>query len=169
MLRRLLACAAAVFFASAVDAAPTALTPPAINWGGPLGVITPVQNIGTDSGSGLPCIVGSAPTCAMSVTGAGGGAAGPLGSTSTDRSGTVTLGGTYQTTLTANASRVGCLYQNPTTATEILKIKVGTMASPFEIAAGGSFSCGQGSMVVTDAITVTAATTAHAFIGVSQP
>lgn len=92
----------------------------------------------------------------------------PAGATSTDISGTVTLGGTYQTVLAASATRKGCLIQNPTTATEILSIKVGTMASPFTVAAGSTFSCGGNGVVVTDAITLTAATTTHAFAGVSQ-
>lgn len=93
----------------------------------------------------------------------------PAGSTSTDASGTVTLGGTYQTVLAASSARKGCLIQNPTTATEVLNIKVGTMASPFTIPAGGSFSCSSpGGLVVTDLITLTAATTSHAFAAVSQ-
>lgn len=88
---------------------------------------------------------------------------------STDASGTVTAGGTYQTVLASSTSRKGCLIQNPTTATEVLNVKVGTMASPFTIPIGGTFSCGTyGSVVVTDAITVTAATTSHAFTAVSQ-
>jgi hypothetical protein len=88
---------------------------------------------------------------------------------SADISGTVTLGGTYQTVLAANSSRKGCLIQNPTTATEVLNIKVGTMASPFTIPAGGTFSCNSGSgVVIGDAITLTATTTGHAFAGVNQ-
>jgi hypothetical protein len=91
------------------------------------------------------------------------------GATSTDASGTVTLGGTYQTVVAASSTRKGCLIQNPSTATEVLSIKVGTMAAPFTVAAGGSFSCAaSGGLVVTDAITLTAATTAHAFSAVSQ-
>jgi hypothetical protein len=91
------------------------------------------------------------------------------GATSTDASGTVAAGGTYQTVFASSATRKGCTIQNPTTATEVLNVKVGTMASPFTIPIGGSFSCAAGAgVVVTDAVTLTAATTAHAFSAVSQ-
>lgn len=94
---------------------------------------------------------------------------GSSGSTSTDISGTVTLGGTYQTALAANTARKGCLIQNPTTATEILSVKVGTMATAYSLPIGATFSCtSAGGLIVTDAITLTAATTSHAFAGVSQ-
>lgn len=94
---------------------------------------------------------------------------GSSGSTSTDISGTVTLGGTYQTALAANTARKGCLIQNPTTATEILSVKVGTMATAYSLPIGATFSCASaGGLIVTDAITLTAATTSHAFAGVSQ-
>jgi hypothetical protein len=92
----------------------------------------------------------------------------PLGATSTDASGTVTTGTTYQTAIAASSTRKGCLIQNPTTATEVLSVKVGTMAAPFTILAGGTFSCASGSIVVTDAITITAPTTGHAFSAVYQ-
>jgi len=87
---------------------------------------------------------------------------------SSDISGTVTLGGTYQTVLASNSSRKGCLIQNPTTATEVLSVKVGTMAQPYTLAAGAAFSCNNGPVVVTDTITLTAATTSHAFAGTAQ-
>ena len=94
---------------------------------------------------------------------------GVVDATSTDASGTVTLGGTYQTVIASNATRKGCLIQNPTTATEVLSVKVGTMAAPFTIAAGGSLNCGSpGGVIATDTITVTAATTGHAFSAVYQ-
>jgi hypothetical protein len=87
---------------------------------------------------------------------------------STDASGAVTAGGTYQTVFAANTARKGCLIQNPATATEVLSVKVGAMAAPFTVPIGGSFSCAAGHVVVTDAITLTAATTSHAFAAVSQ-
>ena len=93
----------------------------------------------------------------------------PSAAASTDASGTVTTAGAYQTVFAANASRKGCLIQNPTTAVEILEVKVGAMASPFTLPIGQTFSCtNPGGLVITDAITVTAATTAHAFSAVSQ-
>lgn len=91
-----------------------------------------------------------------------------VNASSTDFSGTVTLGNTYQTALTSSATRKGCLIQNPPTASEVLNVKVGTMASPFVLKAGASFNCAAGNLVVTDTITITAATTSHAFVGVSQ-
>jgi hypothetical protein len=95
--------------------------------------------------------------------------AAPLAVTSTDASGTVATGGTYQTVQASTAGRKGCLIQNPTTATEIVSIKVGTMASPFTVPAGGTFSCSSpGGTVITDAITLTAATATHAFAAVFQ-
>jgi hypothetical protein len=94
---------------------------------------------------------------------------GAAGAASTDASGTVVTGGTYQTVFVANAGRRGCLIQNPVTASEALNVKAGVMASPFTVPIGGSFSCASpGGLVVTDAISVTAATTAHAFAAVSQ-
>lgn len=93
----------------------------------------------------------------------------PTGATSSDIGGTVTTGGSYQTVLAASATRKGCLIQNPPTATEVLSIKVGTMTAPFVVPIGNSFSCAAGGgIVVTDGITLTAATTGHAFTGVSQ-
>jgi hypothetical protein len=91
----------------------------------------------------------------------------PSGATSTDASGTVTLGGTYQTAIAASSIRKGCLIQNPTTAVEALNVRVGA-TTVFNLLAGGTFSCASGSIVVTDAITITAPTTGHAFSAVYQ-
>jgi hypothetical protein len=91
------------------------------------------------------------------------------GAASADASGTVATGGTYQTVFAANSGRRGCLIQNPSTAGETLNVKVGAMANPFTVPIGGSFNCASpGGLVVTDAIAVMAATTAHAFVAVSQ-
>lgn len=46
----------------------TSLTPPGVQWGSQGTTIpTPTQQIGYDSGTGLPCIVGSTATCGMKV------------------------------------------------------------------------------------------------------
>ena len=91
------------------------------------------------------------------------------GAVSTDASGAVTTGGTYQTVFASNPGRKGCLIQTPTSATEVLNVKVGTMAAPFTLPVGQTFSCtNPGGLVITDAISVTAATTSHAFAAVSQ-
>lgn len=92
----------------------------------------------------------------------------PVGAGSIDISGTVTLGGTYQTAAAANAGRQNCTIQNPSSATESLKVKIGAMAQPYELAAGQAVSTLNGTVTATDAITVTAATTSHAFAGSCQ-
>ena len=58
----------------------------------------------------------------------------PLGVTSTDDSGTIATGGSYQSAIAASGTRKGCLIQNPTTATEVLNVKFATMANPFTLA-----------------------------------
>lgn len=93
----------------------------------------------------------------------------PTGVISTDASFTVTTGGSYQTVLAANATRKACLFQNPTTATEVVTFKAGTQATAYTIAPGATFSCATtNGLVLTDAITATAATTSHAVAGSSQ-
>lgn len=92
----------------------------------------------------------------------------PIGNYSIDISGTVTLGGTYQQVRAADSSRKNCTIQNPSTATEALNVKIGTMAQPFVLAAGQSISTLNGIVTAIDAITVTATTTAHAFAGFCQ-
>lgn len=92
----------------------------------------------------------------------------PLGVTSTDASGTIGTGGSYQTIIAASGSRKGCLIQNPTTATEVLNIKFGTMANPLTLLPGMSIGCSQGSLVLQDAVTGMAPTSGHAFAATAQ-
>lgn len=92
----------------------------------------------------------------------------PIGVTSTDGSGTIVTGGSYQTVFAASGSRKGCLIQNPATATEVLNVKFGTMASPFTLLAGMSIGCNQGGLVLQDAVTAMAATSTHAFAATAQ-
>ena len=91
---------------------------------------------------------------------------------STEGSGTITSGGSFQTLFTASASRHGCLIENPTTASEPLYVYVGsgspTIGSAFSLGPGASFNCFNGVIVVDDLIAVEAATTSHAFIAKSQ-
>jgi hypothetical protein len=87
---------------------------------------------------------------------------------SSDISGTVATGGTYQTVSAANSLRKNCTIQNPTTATEVLNVKLGVMANPYTLSAGQVFSSNSGSTTATDALTVTATTTGHAFSGTCQ-
>ncbi len=89
------------------------------------------------------------------------------GGTLTNRSGTITAGGTSQQIAPANASRKYLFIQNPITATETLFVNFGSPAASgtsYEIAAGGSLSLGVGSFVPTDAVNIVAATTGHVFV-----
>lgn len=92
----------------------------------------------------------------------------PGGATSTDASGTVTVGGTYQSVIASSGARKGCLIQNPTTASEPLNVKFASMAQPFTLAPGAAIGCQAGGIVITDAVTVTAATAGHAFAALAQ-
>jgi hypothetical protein len=92
----------------------------------------------------------------------------PTQSGSVDVSGTVTVGGTYQSVQDYNSNRRNCTIQNPANATEVLSIKLGTMAQPFVLSPGQTFSTLNATIGATDAITLTAATTSHAFAGTCQ-
>lgn len=87
------------------------------------------------------------------------------GSATTDISGSITTGGTYQQVLGAVTTRKDCMIQNPLTETEVLNVKVGTQVNPFTLAPGAVFYCGRGSLVSQEAVTVMAATTGHLFAG----
>ena len=90
------------------------------------------------------------------------------GATSTDASGTVATGGTFQSVLAANGNRKGCTIQNPTTASEVLYVYFGpnasaTTANSFSLAAGAAVSCAISGIILDDNVSVTGATTGHAF------
>lgn len=96
-----------------------------------------------------------------------------LGATSTAASGTVAAGGTFQSIIAASGSRLGCLIENPTTATEPLYVFFGangsaTTGNSVSLAPGGSVACSTGLVVLQDNISVTAATTSHAFTAFRQ-
>lgn len=93
---------------------------------------------------------------------------GPTGASSSDISGTIASGGSYQTAAAANSNRKNCTLENPTTATEPLFIKFGTMAQPYSLNAGQAISALNGVVVATDAITVSATTTNHSYSGTCQ-
>lgn len=84
----------------------------------------------------------------------------------TDRSGTITTGGTAQNAMAANTSRKYASVTNPISATESLFVNdagTATAASPsYELLPGESYETG--AFVPTNAISVLAATTGHAFI-----
>lgn len=88
---------------------------------------------------------------------------GPVGGTLTDRSGTITTGGTAQQLAPANASRHYLLVVNDS-ATETMWINFTTTAVTSEpsipILANGSFVM-ESSFVSTEAVSIIAATTGH--------
>ena len=92
-----------------------------------------------------------------------------ISGTLTDRSGTVTTGGTSQQIAAANSSRKFLLIENPSNATEVLYVNFTTAASTtaknsIELNAGGSIQLNAGTYITTEAVNVTAVTTSHAFI-----
>lgn len=85
----------------------------------------------------------------------------------TDASGTITTGGTAQVLLAANPARKYLFVQNPITATETLRVcpdATATTTNSFELAAGGVLELSDEEFLSTGAISILAATTAHAFI-----
>lgn len=98
----------------------------------------------------------------------------PLAVTSTNISGTITSGGAFQSIAAASGARKGCLVQNPTNATEPLYVFYGanasaTQAKSVSLNPGGSANCSTGSGgVLTDNVSVMAATTGHAFMAQTQ-
>lgn len=91
----------------------------------------------------------------------------PLSVTTTDKSGTITLGGTAQTAIALNASRKTWCIQNPGAASEKLYVRANGTASATTGAelAPGAQACSQSGTIDTAAISVFAATTAHAYLG----
>ena len=96
----------------------------------------------------------------------------PLRATSTSASGAVTTANTYQSALAANASRKGCAIYNTSAAAQLVFLGAPGSANPgssIPVPAGGSFNCGsfQG-LVLTDQISITAATSGATYVVVSQ-
>jgi hypothetical protein len=98
----------------------------------------------------------------------------PNGYTSTDGSGSLTAGTTasFTTILASSSTRHDCTIQNPSTATEVIYIH-STTASPttansFTLTPGSTFKCAGGGIVITDAISASAATNPHPYVLVSQ-
>jgi hypothetical protein len=85
----------------------------------------------------------------------------------TDFSGVLTLGGTSETVIAANANRKGFLIQNPPTEIESLFVDFGIAAAPgtaIELAPGQIFPPNGSPYVTTQSINVVAATTGHVYI-----
>lgn len=138
-----------------------------------------VTNGGGGTSAVTYCIVGTVTSgsCPMPVTSTGGGTApGPATVTPTNDSLSITLGGTAQNALTANATRKGCTIQNPATAAdqgigaaENLYVRFGGTAvsasDSWELTPGQSMSCAPSSgQIVVTAVSVVAATTGHKII-----
>lgn len=90
----------------------------------------------------------------------------PLAVATTDKSGTITTGGTAQNAIASNASRKGWCIQN-TDAAEVMYVRVNGTASATtgtKLVAGAQ-TCNQVNMIDTAAVSVFAATTAHAWSG----
>lgn len=124
--------------------------------------VAPILNVPVTSSKPLPT------TC---VSGCSGGA---TAVTTTDKSGTITLGGTAQAGIALNASRKSWCIQNPDTATtqgigtaEVLWVRVGGTAAAnvgTELTPGNQ-ACSAPGLIDTAAISVFAATTGHKFNG----
>lgn len=98
----------------------------------------------------------------------------PLAVTTTDKSGTVTVGATAQTAIALNASRKSWCIQNPPTATlqgiataEVLEVRVNGTASATTgtILSPGDQACSQSGTIDTAAVSVLGATTGHVYVG----
>lgn len=88
----------------------------------------------------------------------------PAGLTSlTNRSGTITAGGTGQSLMAANAARAQWNLQNPSTATEVLQFSKIGITGPWYDLVPGQGAGEDGSTVYQGQIWVLGATTAHAF------
>src|SRR5215467_1332467 len=83
--------------APATSSTPVPLSPPTIGWGSQNQKPAPVQQIGYDSSSGQPCIIGSAPTCGTPLTGGAITATVTAKTVTATVTPTVTAGSTYGT------------------------------------------------------------------------
>lgn len=84
----------------------------------------------------------------------------------TDKSGTITSGGTSQQAIAATATRKKIIVQNPANATESLFLDFGIAAAvgtAIELVPGAIFESGAG-LVSQQSVNVLAATTSHVFV-----
>lgn len=91
--------------------------------------------------------------------------------TTTQTSGTITAGGSFQTALAANTSRKGCIVQNQ--SSHVMSVYLGTLANAtttlsYQLTALGgnrdTFYCNQGPVIPTDNVNVETGTTNDAFV-----
>jgi hypothetical protein len=127
-----------------------------------------VNAAGSGSATSLITVQGNASGTPIPVVATGAGA------TTTNGSSSITTGGTFQSALASNSSRKGCLIQNPVAATETLFVFLGatgsaTTANSISLSPGSIFYCaGQTGVVATDNVAITAATTGHTYVEMSQ-
>lgn len=97
--------------------------------------------------------------------GGGGGSGGVVAVATTDKSGTITTGGTAQNAIASNASRKGWCIQN-TDAAEVMYVRANGVATTTATKlTAGQQVCSGPTLVDTAAISVLAATTAHPWAG----
>ena len=94
-----------------------------------------------------------------------------FGAVTTQTSGTIATGGTFQTALASNVNRKGCLLSN--TSAHTMYVFLGALASATEgksvtVAAGGTFSCNYGPIIVTDNVNITTSTSTDTFVILSM-
>lgn len=94
-------------------------------------------------------------------------AGGTTSYSTTDKGGTITLGGTAQPAIASNASRKIFCIQNDPAATEVLSVRLNGTASATSgtILSAGQQACSQPGSLDTSAVSVFAATTGHRFFG----
>lgn len=91
----------------------------------------------------------------------------PLGVSTIDKGGTITLGGTAQTAIALNTSRKGWCITNDPASTETLYVRVnGTASTTTGIPLSpGQQACNEPGLIDTAAVSVIAATTSHRWFG----
>ncbi len=93
----------------------------------------------------------------------------PLPSLSTTVSGSVATANVFQTILPQNLSRRGCLIVNTGSASMLVALGSSpVVATAIPVAAGGSFGCSAGGVVVADQLSATSATAGNTFAVISQ-
>jgi hypothetical protein len=89
----------------------------------------------------------------------------PIALTATDKSGTITTGGTAQNAIAANSNRKGWMIQN-ISDTDMYINEAGTATTGKFLLKSGASAVSQGNAVTTGAISILCATTGKAFAGV---
>ena len=117
--------------------------------------------VGRDSGTGLPCYIGTVSTCG--IPGSGGTVfIIPMPYATTQTNSTVTTHLTFQTALAANANRHGCTVTNTSTDVEYVFFGANgsaTTSNGLPVAAGGQITCFDGAALGNDNVAITSKVT----------